>query len=92
MGVIPKLNALDEKSGVVPPLDVRIWHRSARQWWLHLVLSVVWFVLAVFADKPGLALPAVAGGFVSGFFYNERLRMLGRTSRIPAYRRPDDLP
>ena len=89
MGVIAKLNALDDKAGIPRAQTRQSWERNARWWWANLVLAVAATIAAVLWDLDGVAFVAVVGAFAAGFFYNERLRLLGRRSRLPGYRRPE---
>ena len=88
MGVFARLNALDERAGVRGTND-KAYARIVRLWWVWLAgayaLIVGFALLAVLTDHLELlpsgfaVLPAV---FWSGFYYNERLRSLGRRPRL----------
>lgn len=89
MGVVARLNALDERAGVRGPLDARRWHGRLRLWWVPLATALAAVVgsIAYSAVNDGSALAAallafVPGVFFSGFYYNERLRSLGRRPRL----------
>jgi hypothetical protein len=88
VGVIEKLNALDEKAGVAGTASPKSWAQQVRLWWLGpvvvfatiLVLSAVAYVSDLLTGV-WMALPMFPIVFWSGFFYNERLRSTGRTPR-----------
>lgn len=80
------------------------WERDTRQWWGWLASGIVAAVsLAFFVWKYTLidfaafgfvlaavfGFAAVLGSFQAGFFYNDRLRQLGKTQGfLPKLRRP----
>lgn len=89
MGVVDRLNALDEKAGLGRSVSARTWARWTRLWWLGLaVVSVV--LAAVVRSEVPLVLGGVPAVFWSGFFYNERLRALRRRPLL--MRTPDSWP
>lgn len=88
MGVVDRLNALDEKAGIAGPGTPRAWEQSVRLWWVGPVGVVVAITgLTVLSAISGLlvgvwsALAFLPVTFWAGFFYNERLRALGRQPR-----------
>lgn len=80
------------------------WERDTRQWWGWLAIAIVgaiflpffiWKYTLVGAAALGfvgaavLGLVALLGSFQAGFFYNDRLRQLGKTHGfLPKLRRP----
>ena len=89
MGVVNRLNALDERAGVRGPIGARRWDARLRLWWAGIAIpyGVMLVVLGWEASNDGTATPAVAlallpGAFYGGFLYNERLRALGRRPRL----------
>ncbi|HEX8002509.1 MAG TPA: MMPL family transporter [Mycobacteriales bacterium] len=94
MGVVDRLNALDERAGVAGPGSRRAYEQSVRLWWAAPATVAVAFaglsvVSLVTATPVGIwvALPLLPATFWAGFFYNERLRALGRRpryGRLPA--------
>ena len=79
---------LDEDVPLSRGTTQRMWERNARSWWLNGALAVACALAAVVWDLRGLVFMAPAAAFSSGFFYSERLRLLGRRSRLPGYRAP----
>ncbi len=75
MGVVDKLNALDERAGAGKPVSRRWWAWSVRLWWVFLVVPFV-FEAATYFLGGELSLWLVPAVFASGFLYNERLREL----------------
>lgn len=88
--VVERLDALDAELGVGAPPTPRSWALVVRFWWVQLVLSVGSLVAALVWDLPGLAFLTVGSGFQAGYFYNERLRAIGRRSRLAGYNAPED--
>ena len=89
MGVVDRLNALDERAGARDTLGARRWDARLRLWWLAagagLGVVVVVLGLEVMRDFDGSAAVGIAvvpAAFYSGFLYNERLRALGRRPRL----------
>ncbi len=94
MRVIDRLNALDERAGIGTPSSPRAWEQSLRFWWLGPAIVAALILglsaLSMFGDTVmgvWMALPFLPVTFWAGFFYNERLRALGRRprfGRVPA--------
>ena len=92
MGVMDELNALDEKAGVPRPFSEKRWHQSTQLWSATLFAAALWVVITAISPNWFAVLYGALSlflAFSAGFFYNERLRLLGRRSRIPALRRPE---
>ncbi len=92
MGVVDTLNALDDTAGVGRAVDREKWVKGLRLWWVGLVVpyAVVALGLVVWGSEIRFAVPmlvVIPSVFWSGFYYNERLRALGRKpryGRVPA--------
>lgn len=89
MGVVDRLNALDERAGARNALGARRWDARLRLWWAaaggSLGLVIVVLGLEVMRDFDGSAAVGIAvvpAAFYSGFLYNERLRAMGRRPRL----------
>lgn len=89
MGLVGRLNALDERAGVRGPVGSRRWEARLRLWWLAIAVAyggaLVTVALALVSDGSASGAVAIAllpGAFYSGFLYNERLRVLGRRPRL----------
>lgn len=81
-----KLRELDERA--THEQRPSSWARSTRSWWLDVAFGFAAFGGMVLLDIPALGFFAVPAGFAGGFFYNERLRQLGRRSLNPGFRAP----
>jgi hypothetical protein len=89
VGVVGRLNALDERAGVRGPLGARRWEARLRLWWLAAAsaLGVVLVVLGLeameeFDGSAAVGIAVLPAAFYSGFLYNERLRALGSRPRL----------
>jgi hypothetical protein len=94
VGVWARLGELDDR--INNGINSRRPEDLTRRWWWYLVgaafnIVVAWtiFGLGVKSVALGLLVPMVGMGFLSGFYYCERLRSEGKTrgrygpSRIP---------
>lgn len=62
-------------------------------WWIGPVVAIVWlfvFPLGRLIDGTAAVIPIVFLLFYSGFVYAQRLRQLGRQSKVPAFRIPNE--
>lgn len=89
MGVVGRLNALDERAGVRGALGPKRWHARLRLWWVGIAaaygVALVTIGVAIADEGSGLVAVTLAllpAAFYSGFLYDERLRALGRRPRL----------
>jgi len=94
VGIWTRVRELDDR--INNGINSRRPEDLARRWWWYLVSAALSVVLAVAAFAVGIQtvaltmlVPAIAMGFMGGFYYCERLRSQGMTrgrygpSRIP---------
>ena len=88
MGVVDKLNALDDRAGASPAAAARMWPRWVRLWWLPLVGAYVVAIASILATAFGelavtpVAVAVLPAVFMSGFLYNDRMRTLRTRPRL----------
>lgn len=89
MGVVGRLNALDERAGARGPIGAKRWAARLRLWWLGIgvaygvaILGLGIAIATESASMSALPLALLPAAFYSGFFYAERLRVLGRRPRL----------
>ncbi len=90
MSIMDRLNALDDR--MLPTPSASRWVSTASSWWSGFVFVGLIWAFALDGGSPLLLLVAtLLIGFTIGFRYAERLRLLGRRSSLPGFRRPDDV-
>ncbi|HVE77115.1 MAG TPA: hypothetical protein VND22_10205 [Actinomycetota bacterium] len=97
MKLSERLLKLDQKVGFRPTsYEESQWERNAKLWWVApsflLPTSVASAVVGSGVIDWRLAIQVLGTSlvfFMAGFFYNERLRHLGKKSSIPVLRDPD---